>query len=326
MAVSVDTVTPQWRDPEFAYRLRQVQAWRAKAPDRPLVLAFGSSRTQMGLSPAAMEFADRPGSPVVYNFGYRGAHPLGVWLHFTRVLDSGVRPDAVLIQLAPVELMIGSAAEQQLSLWTPRMTREDIRLLAPHTQDDAVFRRAWVRSRLNPWTTYRQAVLSDLAPEWHTVVQRKDLEWERIDQYGFSGHPFPWVPDERRRERQVQLRQEQAYAFESFAPSPVVEGVYRDMLARCRGQGIAVAFFWAPASPAYRSWYTPSTLAAIEAYDRRFAATFGAPAFPALEHLEEEDFADGYHLLVVGAAKYSRWLAENHLRRWLAECGMGGAP
>ena len=106
MAAAIDTVKSEWRDPEFALRLNQVQEWKAKAPQRPLVLAFGSSRTQMGLSPAAMDFPDEPGSPVVYNFGYRAAHPLGAWFHFTRVLDSGLKPDAVLIQLAAPELMV----------------------------------------------------------------------------------------------------------------------------------------------------------------------------------------------------------------------------
>ena len=45
----------------------------------------------------------------------------------------------------------------------------------------------------------------------------------------------------------------------------------------------------------------------------------GVRVFPAPEHLDEADFMDGYHLLPAGAAKYSRWLADNHLKPWLAE-------
>src|SRR5437764_767065 len=54
MGVAVETVAPQWRDPEYGHRLAQVRHWKKTRPDRPLVVAVGSSRTQMGLSPADM--------------------------------------------------------------------------------------------------------------------------------------------------------------------------------------------------------------------------------------------------------------------------------
>ena len=322
MAVAIDTVRPEWRDPEFALRLRQVREWKAKAPHRPLVLAFGSSRTQMGLSPAAMGLPDEPGSPVVYNFGYRAAHPLGVWFHFTRVLDSGVKPDAVLIQLAAPELMVRGNAEKQLGMWGPRFSRGDIALLLPYTKNDAVFRRAWLKSHLNPWTTYREPVISDLAPDWHTTRQRKDFEWEQMDEYGFSRHPFSTIPLQRRRELEENVKRQHARALKSFAPGPTPEPVFRNLIERCRAEGIEVAFYWAPESPAYQGWHAPASLAVIEEYKRWFAARFPVPVFPAAEHLEELDFADGYHLLPHGAAKYCRWLADNHLRPWLVSQGL----
>jgi len=42
----------------------------------------------------------------------------------------------------------------------------------------------------------------------------------------------------------------------------------------------------------------------------------GITIFPAPAHLTDEDFADGYHLIASGAAKYSKWLAEKHLKPW----------
>jgi hypothetical protein len=86
---------------------------------------------------------------------------------------------------------------------------------------------------------------------------------------------------------------------------------------------VAVAFFWAPASPKYRSWHTPESLTAVEAYGRSLAAEHGAAVFPAPGHLEEGDFVDGFHMLRHGAAKYSRWLADAHLGPWLAAEGVG---
>jgi hypothetical protein len=322
LAGALDTVKPEWRDPEFALRLNQVRQWRAKAPHRPLVVAFGSSRTQMGLDPAAMGFPDEPGSPIVYNFGYRGARPLGAWLHLNRVLDSGVKPDAVLIQLAAPELRIDAPAERQYDVWAPRFSRKDIRRLAPFAADDAVFHRAWRVCRLKPWVTYRQAILSDLLPEWNTASQRQEFEWERMDKYGYSPHPRITVAPDVRLRLQEQVRARHAGGLKDFKPAPIVERLYRDLLARCRAEGIAVAYYWVPLSPTYRSWYPASALAAIEEYDRWLGSELGVTRFPAPEHLSDDDFADGHHLIRHGAAKYSRWLADTHLKPWLAARGL----
>ena len=67
----METVRPEWRDPEYGYRIQQLTEMESQSAERPLVLVFGSSRTQMGIAPAAMGLADEPGSPLVYNFGYR---------------------------------------------------------------------------------------------------------------------------------------------------------------------------------------------------------------------------------------------------------------
>ena len=104
------------------------------------------------------------------------------------------------------------------------------------------------------------------------------------------------------------------------------EPVYRRLIGRCREEGIAVACFRAPMSPAYRSWFTPASRAAIAEYERWFAAEFGVTIFPAPEHLEEQDFADSDHLLRHGAEKYSKWLADNHLKPWLISRGLGKQP
>ncbi|HVL16133.1 MAG TPA: hypothetical protein VM529_26415 [Gemmata sp.] len=322
LAAAIDTTKPEWRDPEFALRLRQVRRWQTERPDRPVVAAFGSSRTQMGLSPADMGFPDEPGAPLVFNFGYRAGRPLGAWLHFTRMMDAGVRPAAVLIQLAPAELAVSRPAEEQYSSWAPRFSPGDVRRLTPLTRDPAVFPLMWAAARLNPWSTYRVAVLSDLLPEWQSPRQRLELEWERMDEYGFSPHPSSVIPADVRLATEKVMRAKHARSLNAFVPADMARSLHGDVVARCRAEGVAVAFFWAPTSPKYRSWYSPASLAAVEEYGRWLAAEHQVVVFPAAEHLEETDFADGFHLLRGGAGKYSRWLADKHLQPWLASIGL----
>jgi len=51
LSAAPETVRPEWRDPEYGYRVRQARDWQRERPNRPLVLVFGSSRAQWGCRP-----------------------------------------------------------------------------------------------------------------------------------------------------------------------------------------------------------------------------------------------------------------------------------
>jgi hypothetical protein len=322
LLATLESDSARWRDPEFGVRLDRVKRWQAGHPDRPLVVAFGSSRTQMGLNPAAMEYPNEPGSPIVYNFGYRAGHPMGAWLQFTRVLDAGVKPAAVLIQLAPAEVMIEGPADQQFPHWAPRFSLADIRRLEPFTKKREVFEEGWRKSRKKFWATYREAIMSEFLPQWQPQLARYNFTWEWTDRYGFAPHPFAEVPDDIRARVQETVRREQNFAFTGFTWTKTTHNIFRTWVGRCKAEGIPVAFFWIPESPNMRGWYSAVSRKSIADYERRLERDFGVPVFPAATHLAETDFADGYHLLRGGAAKYSRWLAETHLDPWLAAQGV----
>ncbi len=317
---AAETARPEWRDPEYGQRLRQVRQRQHKRHDRPLVLFFGSSRAQMGVSPHAMGFPDEPGQPLAYNFGYRSAHPLGVCLQVNRMFDDGVKPAAVLVMIAAVESKVDGAAEEEFPKWGPRFSSADLRRLAPYTKNPAVYRRDLAAARRNPWAARREAILSDYLPNWQLPATRHKHEgWERMDRYGFTPFPQERLTDDIRRTVWDQTRAHHTEVINKSPPGVASHQAMRDLVARCRDEGAAVAMVWAPESPAYRALYAPAGWAGVEAYTRMLTAELGVPVFPAPDHLEEDDFADGIHMLPDGAARYSRWLAETHLKPWLAE-------
>lgn len=323
LAVAIETVKPQWRDPEFYHRVVQLRQWKATAPHRPIVMVFGSSRTQMAICPAVMNFPDEPGSPLIYNCGYRGAHPLGVWLHLTRYLDDGPRPDYVLIQLASIEVGIGGDAERQLIVWGPRLSSADRDRITPFSNGSTTLLRSWALARLKAWTEHREPILSEQLPSWQSNQRRLDFTWERMDAFGFVPFPADHVADADRKKALADTRKKFAAGFRGRPPGPASERGYRDLIARCQAEGIPIAFFVAPESPQFRKWYSPAALKA-EAEFHQSLRDLGVPVFPAPTDLTEEDFSDGYHMLRSGAEKYSRWLAENHLKPWLIR--KGGTP
>jgi hypothetical protein len=317
LAVSLETVKPEWRDPEYGHRIRQLRKWKAEAPARPLVVVFGSSRTQMGISPAAMGFPDEPGSPVVYNFGYRAGRLFRSWFQLMRVLDSGPKPDYILVQLSMVDLLNGIDGDLLSPEWGGRLGASDFHRLAPYLSDLAPFRRTWAGARLTGWSAHRGSIVSDVMPGLQPAGRRVDYYWERLDRYGFVPHHIEVLMPSARKAMYDWSHEMHSPAFSRESFAAISDRAIRDLVARCRAERIPVAFFWAPESATYRSWYTDGARAAMDAYQRRLVAEFGVAVFPAPEDLPDTDFVDGYHLMRHGAEKYSRWLADTHLKPWL---------
>ena len=276
----------------------------------------------MGIAPAAMGLADEPGSPLVYNFGYRSGRLFRSCFQLMRVLDGGPRPDRVLIQLSMIDLIGGIDGELLPTEWGSRLGAGDFARLAPYIPDQSEFRRVWLGARLNGWQAHRQAILSDLVPDWQLTSSRQvEYYWERLDWYGFTPHhlesPAPGY-------RQVLYERSRRVHGPAFAGAPVSAGTeqaVRDVVGRRRREGIAVAFFWAPESISYRSWYADAARREMDRFEEWLKAEFAAPVFPTPADLPDTDFVDGFHMIKSGAEKYSRWLADTHLKPWLARPG-----
>lgn len=318
MAVAVETVATHWRDPEYGHRLAQVKHWKQTRPDRPLVVAIGTSRTQMGLSPADMGFADAPGSPVVYNFGQAGAGPLQQYLTFRRLLDDGVKPDFLLIELFPAALATDGPAEVQIGPWLPRLGAGDVRRLEPYCADPAALRRAWADTRSNSWYSLRQTLMSHWQPNWLPWQRRLNFQWERLDAHGWMPYPYEVVADAEREKGTATARGLYVAALTDFRVGAVSGRALRDVLDRCRTAGIPAAFYLMPEGPAFAGWYTPETRAKVAAAREIITREWGTPVFDAAAGFADDEFADSHHLLRSGAARFSRKLADEYLRAWTA--------
>lgn len=312
LGVALETGQPEWRDPEYGHRLKQLQGLRAAHPGRPLVVAVGSSRTQMGLRPAAMGFPDEPGSPLVYNFGQAGAGPLRHHLTLLRLLDAGVKPDYLLVELFPAALAADGPAEVQLADHLPRLGSADLDHLAPYCDDPAALRRAWAANRVTPWYTYRRSLLSHGWPRLLPPGQQLDYQWAMLDPFGFTAYPRETTPADRAAAL-ARTQEEYAGRLADFRIGAASDRLVRDLVARCRAEGIPVALYLMPESPEFRTWYAADARAAVAAY----LPTLGVPVFDAAGGFAEDEFADGHHLLPAGAARFSRRLADAHLRGWV---------
>src|SRR5438552_3595995 len=73
--VALERWQPVLRDPEYGYKLNRLRALLRAQPGRPLILVLGSSRTNLGVCPAAMQpgMGSLANAPLVFNFSINGA-------------------------------------------------------------------------------------------------------------------------------------------------------------------------------------------------------------------------------------------------------------
>jgi hypothetical protein len=318
MSGALETVKPEWRDPEFGHRLILLRRHRGGSPDRPLVLALGTSRTQNAIAPGAMGFPNEAGSPLVFNFGQSGSPPLKVLLTLLRLLDEGIRPDAVILEVLPDWLAADGPAERMLRDAEPRLSAGDLRRLAPYCADSAALERKWIAARLAPWSAQRVVLMSHWLPRWLKWGERIDPQWDGMEADGFVPYPEQFATSEFRAIATAHAKREHAGSFAGYRFGESSLRAIRDLVARCRGEGIAVLSVEPPVSPMFRDWFRPGVWASGEERLGAFAGELGVELVSPFNGLEESDFVDGHHMLRSGAEKYSRWLADAHLRAWLA--------
>jgi hypothetical protein len=299
LGLAVETVKPEWRDPEYGHRIKQVRTLQ------PRIIAVGSSRTLMGLNPDATGLD-------VYNFGQTGAGPLQLYLTVSRILEDGAKPDAILIELFPAALVGDGPAEDMIEVWGPRWSRGDIRRLAPFANDPSKLEREWLRQRVAPWHSLRFPLLNHIRPDWLPHSKRQDFQWANMDHRGWLKYPVEQLPEDERARLTEKAGESYRRQLANFAIGAASDRALRAITERCRREGVRVAFHLMPESATFASWYPPGALDMF----RKYASSLDAPVFDASDGFAESEFADGHHLVPSGATRFSRRLANEHLLQW----------
>lgn len=325
LAVALETKLPQLRDPEFGYRQVRAREQQRRHPDRPLVLVMGTSRTANGVDPAAADFPDEPGSPLLFNVGLSGGSPVHLRSRLAALRDAGVEPRVVLVELFLASLAPDASADQLCAPTAPKLTAAEVNRLEPHLAGSWALRGAWARARLNPFGAQRLVIMSHVMRPLLPWQQRLDHYWRNTTARGFGAYPEQWAIDNRARLLEATRATYRQRAGEASV-GPHADAAVRALVADCRARGTPVAFFTAPESPEFRSWYTPESRARLDAYTQQLTTELGVPVFEASDDYAEGDFADGHHLLPRAAARFTRELAERHLKPWLATLSIGGRP
>jgi hypothetical protein len=247
----------------------------------------------------------------VFNFGLSGAGPLQELLCLRRLLDAGVRPTWVLVEVLPPVLR---DTDEETRLKVQRLAWNDVAFLRRYVQRPGEMEREWVGGALVPWHTHRFCLLSHFAPAWLPWFSRQDHVWRRLDAFGWLTYPHETVTPEAYARELEKTRQEYAHRFQQFRVAEVAERALGELLTLCRREGIGAALFVMPEGSEFRGWYPPDMSREVEAYLARLAREHGVAVTDARAWVADGQFIDGHHLLPYGAAAFSARFGREALR------------
>jgi hypothetical protein len=292
---------PGLYDREFGTRLDLLRARHAAAPAAPLLAVVGSSRVGMAFLPERLPALRTPEgvTAVPFNFSHQEAGPLYNLLQTHRLVRQGLRPRWLVVELCPLFWW-----EEHSGVCTRGATLADLPVLLAHTSAGTVLQ-PYLRARLLPAYQHRQGALQQLAPPLATEVSRGD----RIRLSPLGGDE-EWcalttvTPAQRDRARRPLLA-----GVAAWRPLEVerYDRATRALLALCRRERIEVALLLTPEDSLVRAHYPPA-LRQFEAYVAGLAAENGVAVCDARAWLGEDDFSDGHHALLGGAARFTQRL------------------
>jgi hypothetical protein len=311
LAVAMERRVPQWRDREYGWKLARLRQRLARHPGRPLALMLGSSRTVYGFQAGCCDALRGPGGEpfVGFNFGVAAAGPLREYLCLQSLLDEGVRPGLLLVEVLPPLLNEPGPDRvcEENWLYVPSLAAADVLRLRPYDSRPGRLLRTWLRSRLVPWHAHRARLLEGWSRPWHSREEGAG-PLARMDRSGWIAPEWERVGDEKRRRETERARRQYAGAFADFRLGGGPAQALRDLLARCRAEQIRVALVLMPEGTTFRGWYPPGMEAAVRHFLEQLQDGYGVAVIDARRWVDDEDFWDAHHLLPAGAAAFSRRL------------------
>ncbi|MFO0797862.1 MAG: hypothetical protein U0804_10310 [Gemmataceae bacterium] len=307
--VLMESAFPQLRDPEYGRRSTALRARLAENPGRPLVLVVGSSRTCMGLSPAAWEAA-RPGGagdPLLFNMGLVGGGPVIELMALRRAYADGFRPDVVVLEFWPPFLREDGPFHEPDRIDHARLFPGDEPLVQSYFPKPEETEAKMRRDRFFLLYETRHRLLAQIAPRWQPWDRRLELAWGGLDGWGWLPglDEHPPRPDERLK-RLAHCEPIYRGQFTGYAVHPLADRALRESVALARAKGSKVALAYLPEATEFRGWMPAEAEQRAQTYLAKLRDELHLPLIEARGWMPDELLVDGFHLSKHGAGEFTR--------------------
>jgi len=296
---------PEVHDPEHFGRLALLQARRAERPDAALLLLVGSSRTMLAFQPEALPtLRTADGRTILpFNFSHTGAGPLLELVAVRRLLDAGIRPDWLVIEVMPAYLAIRPNRSFVLgSLGTADWLVMKRYLSAA----DRYGKYGWER-----WLTelrYHRALAERWLRKW--VQVRDELFPPCYGPLGGYGHLRQEMSPELTSAAWAMAKRQYEAALREFHVDPEAGCALEELLELCRREHIRVVLLVTPEASPYRGWYSAEAGNVLADYLGTIAPDDPPSVIDAREWLPDGVFYDGHHVLARGAQAFTHRMGQ----------------
>jgi hypothetical protein len=276
---------------------------------------LGSSRVSDGFDGQAVERVHQSETGrrcIAYNFGVPGAGPVAQLLFGKCLLDTGLRPRLMVIEIMPTLLLRTRSSAPPESQWfQPERIRASEISLMEHYGLPADRMHDYQHSlRLNPWNTLRAPLLARTLPQLITMNERKWFIRIRDASGRVPTYP-PDLPADRREQLRTSILSSNRELLQSGDIDPHCESALRDLLLLCRHHNIPTLLVLMPEGSSFRRLYTPQVEHRVQSLLTRLHTDLGVSCLDARRWVPDDHFADDVHLLAPGASLFSQRLTHD---------------
>jgi hypothetical protein len=315
LRLGIGSCWPELRDPPFEIKAQRLAQLIARAPRPPVtVVMVGSSVTHNAFKAKDLEAflarkLERPA--VVVNMSSLGSGPLTelVWTH--RLLNRGIRPDLVLIEVNPVLYNCPGLPGEAGCFPAAMLSKADLDVVERYSPDPNL-RRTWEQERWLPAAyRHRLTILNYLQP---TLVPCQDriTTWRGTTDDHFWTALAPRSPEDLRGVL-GQMKARYAGELAQFAPGRSSMQALEDLLRLLHRQRIGAVLVLAPQGKMLRSLYAHEPLEAFVKRLTQLSREHDCGFLNAFDWLEEDQFGDSLHPTRQGAEVFSTRLGREVL-------------
>jgi hypothetical protein len=306
LAVALESLIPSWRDPAYAAAETRLRVQKKQAPDRPILVMLGTSRTLNGLRPTVLPDGGQGdgATPAIHNWGFPGHGPVELAMRLDHLVREGPRPDGLVIELVPSMLPREQFGPKTM---VPNNAHswKDLPTVAALSTSGKEIMAEWREARLMPWFGYRDNIMDSCLPRWRPRGQ-SNTWWKALDSSGWMPIGVS-APSSKALELAVDSHKpflQQAHV------APCQERALRHILATCKREHIPVALLLMPEGPVFRNLYSEQTRACWDGFMTSLCQEFEAPLVDARDWINSEEyFLDSHHLLPEGARVFTERFA-----------------
>lgn len=292
------------RDPEYAVRRDRLLTMNADHPDRPIILALGSSRMVEGVRPDAI---DDGYGPLWLQGGLVGSGSMMELMTYRRLKRDGLKPSHLLLEYWP-PLLRGDNHAEYGRIDLPRLGPSDWPIVRDYFPDPASVARYIAEGQLGPMHRYRRSLLGSI--DRHLVP-----EAHRHSKFAKGVDPYGWWPGVRDEDAAIERAKHPEIATSAFRPyldgfsiGEPADRALRHLLAECRDDGVAVTLVFLPESAAFRSLYSAEAEALWRRHRSSLIREYGVTMIDARDWNFDAELPDGVHLTQGGASRFTRRL------------------